>query len=170
MFKRRSRQLPKPAMQMKFAAVTLVVAAIAVVAQAGTLMYTLTEVANGLPLEEGQRVMQALPGLLATNLSVTFLILIPLMLGFGILATFRIAGPLHSFEGFLREVAGGRRRAPCTIRDKDELHEMCRLLNEVTAPLREHGQGPGEERPDPPSLVGDPQELEDALETDSPAA
>jgi nitrogen fixation/metabolism regulation signal transduction histidine kinase len=72
-----------------------------------------------------------------TNLLLTFLLLTPLMLGVGIVATFKIAGPLHNFEQFLRAVRDGQQVEPCQIRKGDELQTLCTLLNEVTAPLRE---------------------------------
>jgi hypothetical protein len=63
-------------------------------------------------------------------------VLLPLTLSVGIVATFRIAGPLHRFETFLRAIANGEKPADCKIRRGDELQEFCTLLNDVTAPLR----------------------------------
>ena len=38
---------------------------------------------------------------------------------------------------FLNQVIRGEKPEPCRIRKRDELQDFCKLLNEVTAPLRE---------------------------------
>lgn len=65
-------------------------------------------------------------------------IVLPLTTIVGVLATFRIAGPLHRFSVFLRDIKNGKRPADCRLRKGDELQDFCALLNEATAPIR-HG-------------------------------
>ena len=68
--------------------------------------------------------------------------MLPITATVGILATFRIAGPLNRIEAFLTEVRDGSKPADCIIREGDELRELCDLVNEVTAGLREPGVDP----------------------------
>jgi len=63
-------------------------------------------------------------------------LILPLTVGVGVLVTFRVAGPVQRFSGFLRAIKAGERPADCTLRKGDELHDLCTLLNEATAPLR----------------------------------
>ncbi len=54
----------------------------------------------------------------------------------GVLVTHRICGPLYRFTQFLGAVEKGEHPGECKIRKNDELHDMCELLNRVTAPIR----------------------------------
>jgi len=63
-----------------------------------------------------------------------FLYFIPLV--FGILLTFRLAGPIYRFEQYLRSVARGEQIGPCKIRKGDELQFLCDAINDATEPLR----------------------------------
>lgn len=85
----------------------------------------------------GGTASDALPGVLIQVLLSSALILFPILLFFGVLFTFRIAGPIHRFERFLRAVVDGEQTLPCKIREGDEFYELCELLNSATAPLRE---------------------------------
>lgn len=66
----------------------------------------------------------------------TFLVMLPVTLVVGVLATFLMAGPLYKFEGYLRAITRGDHTAPCKLRDGDELQSFCDTLNTATAPLR----------------------------------
>ena len=70
-------------------------------------------------------------------LLVSFGMLLPLTIAVGILVTFRIAGPVYRFEKYLKQVIDGEEVGPCRIRDGDEFQELCELINQATAPLRE---------------------------------
>ena len=107
---------------------------------------TLTRLAGTLT-NDGSELLEQLPEFVRTNLMLTFLLLTPLMLGVGIVATFKIAGPLHRFEQFLRAVRDGQQVDPCQIRKGDELLGLCTLLNEVTAPLRERAAAKSGSKP-----------------------
>lgn len=142
---RRSKKLVQPALQMRIAVVFLITAAVAVLVQAGVLTWVLTDLSFEVP-EDGAVIRESIPSLLATSLLVSFAVLVPSMLLIGILATFRVAGPLHRIQQFLRGVARGEERQPCRLREGDELQELCELVNEVTEPLRAGG---GAEGPQP---------------------
>jgi signal peptidase II len=70
-------------------------------------------------------------------LLVSFGMLLPLTIAVGILVTFRIAGPIYRFESYIKSVLRGEEVGPCRIRMGDEFQELCELLNQVTAALRE---------------------------------
>ena len=135
MFQRKNK-LINPRLQLRLIAIFLCAACLAVQVEAIMITLTLTKLAGTLP-SDGSEMMEQIPDFVRTNLLLTFLVLTPLMLGVGIVATFKIAGPLHRFDMFLRAVRDGHQVEPCRIRKGDELQAMCTLLNEVTAPLRE---------------------------------
>lgn len=81
---------------------------------------------------------------LVRSLFFSMVLVLPLTLGVGILVTFRVAGPIYRFGVFLREVADGAAPADCKLREGDELQELCTLLNEATAPLRQREGQPAE--------------------------
>jgi hypothetical protein len=136
MVQQRKKKLINPRLQLRLVVIFLCAAGLAVQVEAILITLTLTRLSRTLP-NDGSELLEQLPEFVRTNLLLTFLLLAPLMLGVGIVATFRIAGPLHNFEKFLRAVRDGQQVDPCQIRKGDELQAICTLLNEVTAPLRE---------------------------------
>ncbi len=135
----RKKKLINPGLQLRLVAIFLCSAALAVQAEAILITYTLTKLAEDMP-NDGSVLLSQLPEFVRTNLLLTFALLAPLTLGVGIVATFRVAGPLYRFQQFLQAVKEGRQVEPCTIRKGDELHDFCVLLNDVTAPLRAKAQ------------------------------
>ena len=132
----RKKKLINPGLQLRLVAIFLCSAALAVQAEAILITYTLTKLAEEMP-NDGSVLLTQLPEFVRTNLLLTFALLAPLTLGVGIVATFRVAGPLYRFEQFLQAIKEGRQVDPCKLRKGDELHGFCTLLNDVTAPLRE---------------------------------
>ena len=135
---KRKKKLINPSLQLRLVAVFLCTAGVAVQVEAILIALTLSQLAGKLP-NDGGILLTALPEFLRTNLLLTLALLVPLTIGIGVVATFKIAGPLYRFEQFLRAVRDGEQTEPCRIREGDELRELCQLLNEVTAPLRERG-------------------------------
>jgi hypothetical protein len=131
----RKKRLVNPSLQLRLVAIFLCTAALAVQAEAILITYTLTRLAERMP-SDGGLLLSELPDFVRTNLLWTFAILAPLALGVGVVATFRIAGPIYRFEQFLVNIRAGKQVEPCTIRKGDELQELCALLNDVTGPLR----------------------------------
>lgn len=144
--KLRKNKLIDPRLQLKFAAAFACTAGLAALVQAMVLSHTLSKLSLQLP-SDGQLVRDRTPALLASGLGWTLLLLVPLATATGVLMSFKLVGPLHRFKVFLRDVIAGRRPADCRIRKDDELHDVCALLNEATAPLREaqDADGPEEE-------------------------
>ena len=95
----------------------------------------LSEIATGLP-DGGTALVAAMPSLLVEVLVLSFAFLFPVMMCAGVLATFRIAGPIYRFERYLEQIARGEAVGPCRIRRGDELWDLCDRINEATAPLR----------------------------------
>ena len=91
--------------------------------------------------EGGTYLMAVMPELPLEILLVSFGMLLPLTIAVGILATFRIAGPVYRFEKYLKAVIRGEEVGPCRIRKGDEFQELCELINEATAAMREQRAG-----------------------------
>src|SRR5262249_28502011 len=112
----RRNRLSNPSLQLRLVAVFLCTAALAVQAEAILITYTLTKLAERMPTD-GSLLLSELPEFVRTNLLLTFAILAPTALGVGIIATFRIAGPLYRIEQFLLNMKEGRQIEACTIRN-----------------------------------------------------
>ncbi|MBN2490552.1 MAG: hypothetical protein JXQ29_06865 [Planctomycetes bacterium] len=133
---RRSQKLIEPRLQLKFAAVFLTTAAAVVLAQGFGLFFTLDRLAQNLP-NDGHIVQMEVASVIQRNCLITLALVAPLSLLVGVLTMFRLVGPLYRFRVYLRQLAGGVDPGPCRIREGDELHDLCKLLNEATEPLRE---------------------------------
>lgn len=133
---KRKKILIRPRLQLLYALVFTSTAALYVFLQTILFHWTLDRIAARVPTGS-EAVLSQVMVAMRTNLLITFLILVPLTLWLGVYVTFRVAGPLYRFEQFLKSVNNGERPGPCRIRKTDELHDICALLNEVTAPLRE---------------------------------
>jgi hypothetical protein len=131
----RKKKLVNPILQLRIVAIFLCTAGLAVQVEAILIAYTLTQLAGRMP-NDGSMLLAEIPEFVRTNLLLTFALLAPLTLAVGIVATFKIAGPLYRFERHLTSVLEGKQVEPCTIRKGDELQHLCVLLNDVTAPFR----------------------------------
>jgi hypothetical protein len=136
MFQKRKKKLINPRLQLRLVGIFFCAACLAVQVEAILITLTMTRLSRTLG-NDGSALLEQVPEFVRTNLLLTFAILTPVMLAVGIVATFKIAGPLHNFEQFLRAVRDGQQVEPCRIRKGDELQTLCTLINEVTAPLRE---------------------------------
>ncbi|HVS17001.1 MAG TPA: hypothetical protein VMT18_00270 [Planctomycetota bacterium] len=129
----RKRVLILPRLQWRLVAAFLSAACISTVVQMLLLNLALTRLADETPAARGA-VLEAAPDILWTQILLTFGLMVPLVIAVGLLETLRVAGPVHRFEGYLKDVIAGRRPEPCTVRDEDELHDLCRLINAATQP------------------------------------
>ena len=136
MMDKRKKKLIEPRLQLKFSLAFLSTALVLVLVQAIVVQFALQRVAARMP-HDSELLQAAVPDVMMLCFTVALVVLAPLSLGIGVLATFPVLGPLHRFRSFLRQVADGSHPEPCRIRQGDELHDLCALLNEVTAPLRE---------------------------------
>lgn len=143
----RKRVLILPRLQWRLVAAFLSAACISTVVQMLLLNLALTRLANESSAARGP-VLDASPDILWTQILLTFGLMVPLVIAVGLLETFRVAGPLYKFENYLKDVVAGRNPAPCTLRQEDELHELCTLLNAATQPAVRAASAPqGAEEP-----------------------
>lgn len=133
---RRRIKLIKPRLQMKLVGVFVGLSALGFLLQSLHVGLRLSELAASLP-EGGSYLMAVMPELPLEILLVSFGMLLPLTVAVGILVTFRIAGPVYRFEKYLEAVIRGEETGPCRIRKGDEFHELCELINQATASVRE---------------------------------
>ena len=68
-------------------------------------------------------------------------VLLPLMLVVGVLVTHRVAGPIYRFEQHLGAIARGEDPGVCRIRKTDELHDLCRIINEAVDAMKTQADG-----------------------------
>lgn len=125
---KRREKLIKPALQLKIVAMFLVISALSVGLQSMLLSRSLVTAFGG--------DTSTMFAILRSNLLMTLAILVPSTILVGTILTFRIAGPLHRIEAFLRSVLRGEKPADCKLRRHDELQELCELVNGATRPLR----------------------------------
>ena len=133
---RRRIKLIKPRLQMKLVGVFVGLSALGFLLQSLHVGLRLSELAASVP-EGGTYLMAVMPELPLEILLVSFGMLLPLTIAVGILVTFRIAGPVYRFEKYLEAVIRGEEVGPCRIREDDEFQELCELINQATAALRE---------------------------------
>jgi len=133
---KRRVQLIKPRLQLRITLAFMGLTVFMLLFQALWIVSYLTEVASKLP-SEGSYLMDLIPGLL-TKVTLTSLgIILPLTLAIGILATFRVAGPIYRFEQYLKSVIRRESTGPCRIREGDALQELCKLINGALEVARE---------------------------------
>ena len=132
---KRRIKLIKPGLQLKITAMFLGVSATSLLLQYLLFTSQLANAATTMP-DGGALLLAMMPDLLVQVLVMSFAFLLPVMLCVGILATFRIAGPVYRFERYLESVARGEQVGPCRIRRGDELWDLCDKINEATAALR----------------------------------
>ena len=141
---RRRIKLIKPRLQLRLVGVFVGLSALGFLLQSLHVGLRLSELAANVP-EGGPYLMAVMPELPLEILAVSFGMLLPLTIAVGIMATFRIAGPVYKFEKYLREVRDGSEIRPCVLREGDELQDLCALINEVTEPIRMKTANEGEQ-------------------------
>jgi len=127
----RKRILVLPRLQWRLVAAFLSTACISTVVQMLLLNLALTRLAEQAGNGRGA-VLEAAPDIVWTQILLVFGLMVPLLVAVGLLETFRVAGPVYRFETYLRAWLDGKQPAPCTLRQDDELHELCRLINAAT--------------------------------------
>jgi len=131
-------------MQLRLTGWLTVLTVIALVFQAGLFISLMTRLAASAPADPAVAAQEALHSGL-TLAAYSMAVILPLMVIVGAMTTFRVSGPLFAIQRFLRQVAAGERSTECQLREKDELQELCRLVNEGTAERRSQNQGAGQE-------------------------
>lgn len=150
---RRSRKLIQPGLQLRLIASFVGLAAFALCGQFLLLGYRLTDATASMDGAGGQLAAE-IPRVMLEVLTFSLLILLPVIFAFGVLLTFRIAGPVYRFEQYLQGLAAGEELGPCRIREGDELQNLCEAINAATAPLQRTGDAPADAAPAPLRKVG----------------
>jgi hypothetical protein len=132
----RKVKLILPQFQLRLIGVFASLSILALALQYLVFSAAIAQTSSRLP-NDGVALMDQMQPLLLKVLGVSMLLLAPILFWAGILATFRIAGPLYRFHEYLGAVARGERPADCKLRAKDQLHSLCELINAATRPLRE---------------------------------
>lgn len=150
----RRRKLIKPRLQLKLTGLFVGLSALSLLLQLVLITNRLTHVALELP-NDSDVLLGLSNTVLLQVLAGSFLVFLPLTLLIGVLATFRIAGPLYRIEMFLTAVEAGECPPDFRLRKKDELQDLATQLVRVTRPLR---------------ITGADSDSEDASHTDNQAA
>ena len=143
----RLRKLIIPGLQLRLSVWFGCIAAIALGVQFILVSGAMSEVALKLPGDAAKNfdlVSEAYNEVFFLSLG----IVLPLALMTGILATFRIAGPVYGLATFFKAVLKGDQTSICMLRKGDEMKELCDLANEVTLPMREANKAKADDSQD----------------------
>lgn len=139
---KRRKKLPQPGFQLRLVGAFAGLCVLALVAQTFVLGAQLMRFSGTMP-SGGGHLAGELTELLSRTLAISLVLVLPALLVIGVFVTFRIAGPLFRFERHLEAVARGEWPGPCRIRSKDDLQDLCRLLNEGLEGARALGAAEG---------------------------
>ncbi len=126
----RRQKLPLPGLQWKLIGGFVGLSAVSMLLQYVLISTRLSQLIAVMPMGS-EYFASELPRTLLMILVLSLLVLLPTSAAMGVLITFRWAGPLQRFHLHLREVAAGGNPGPCKLREKDELQELCQLLNQA---------------------------------------
>jgi len=132
---KRRKKLINPGLQLRMSGVFVGLTALMLGLQFVLMTAELHQVANRLP-SDGSALLQQSNGIVIKLVLVSAAIFLPLTLLVGVLSTFRIAGPVYRFRRFLEAIKDGESPEDFRLRDKDELQDLAKLLNDATRPLR----------------------------------
>ena len=141
---RRRKQVIDPRLQWKLTSVFVCLSCVAVLFHAMVVNRMLVKIAESLP-NDGENLLVQLPSVLGWGLMIAAALVIPLTISLGLLATFRIAGPLYRFRVYLGQVARGEEDGPCRIRQSDELHDVCDAINAAVESLKARAGEPAKD-------------------------
>ena len=134
-YKRRIK-LIKPRLQLRLTLIFVGLAALSLLMQFVLFMNTLGRVATSLP-NDGAILWTELNSTLLVVTGTSFLVFMPLIFLVGVLTTFRIAGPVHRMEMYLRDLKQKGYSGPCSLRKGDKLTDLARLLSEAAKSMHE---------------------------------
>lgn len=132
---RRRIRLINPRLQWKFVLSFTAIACAAVTFEALVVNRLVIRAAGRLP-RDGDLLIAEATNIMLLGLGATLLVLVPAAVAFGVVATFRVAGPLFAMRRHLDQVARGENPGRCHIRREDELHDFCDSLNAAMDALR----------------------------------
>lgn len=139
-YKRRIK-LIQPKLQLKLVATFFGLTLLALLLQFLIFLRALTVIAEQLPADQDV-LLDAVPSLVLQTSVLALVVVLPLVLLVGVLATFRIAGPLYRLEMYLKQLLSGQDPGECRLRKGDELQNLCGLINRATEELRTRNAAP----------------------------
>lgn len=148
--RKRSQKIIQPAFQLRLVGWFTGMGMLALLLQFMIVGFRLSQAVAHVG-ENGGHITDEIPGVLMTTLLFSLGMLVPVLFGFGILLTFKIAGPAYRMEQYLRALARGEASGPCSIRKGDQLQELCEALNLAVESLQRDataGADDGEPRRD----------------------
>lgn len=132
---KRKRKLIRPGLQLRLSGVFVGLVTLMLLLQYLLLNAELYRAAGELP-SDGTRLLAMTDDVALRVAVASALVFLPLTLLVGVLASFRIAGPVYRFERFLEALRDGEQPEDFRLRDGDELQEIATLLNDATRPMR----------------------------------
>lgn len=133
----RRLKLVRPGLQLRLILVFAGMCALCLTLQYILFTSILASAAAALP-NDGVLLLDKVTDLLIAAFLASFGILLPVTFVIGVLTTHRFAGPVFRFEAHLRALLQGTTSKACVLREGDELGDLCGLINDATAHLREH--------------------------------
>ncbi len=128
--RRRVKLIDKP-LQLQMIAAFLAVGVLAGLFQLTVMGNSMLTLSNSIGIR-AESMMDFAPLYLARTLVITLLLVVPATVGLGVRVTHHVAGPAYRMRMYLEEVARtGAPERPCKVRDKDELQDVCALLNDA---------------------------------------
>ncbi len=152
----RKTKLIQPRLQLWLAGSFVGLAGLALLLQFLFLAQRMVRAASALE-GEGAQLAGEVPGMMLGALALSMLVLLPVILGVGVLLTFRIAGPLHRFDLYLAGIVAGSETEPCQLRDGDQLQDLCQRINAATEPVRRANAERNADAPGAPEAPDDAQ-------------
>jgi hypothetical protein len=158
MQKTRSQKLIRPGLQLRLTLTFVGLTAFALLFQFLLFTSVTSSTLSDIP-GEVSLTFAAMPEAYLRVLLLSAGVVLPLTVAVGVLATFRVAGPIYGIMRFLSRLAVGEDPGECRIRRGDEYEDLCRLANDVAEAFRRRRSGAPETQDDgtaePPSLVRD---------------
>jgi hypothetical protein len=133
--KRRLIRVLFPRIQGRFLTLTLSVIATSLLVHSALSVWSLTRLARELP-SDGELVQERIVPIVLRDLAFAFVATAPAFALLAMAGLMGVIGPLFRMRRFLEEAVAGRHPEPCTLRQGDELQDVCKLLNTATEPLR----------------------------------
>ena len=139
---KRTQKVIQPGFQFRLVALFTGIGTLALLLQFMIVGFLFTRSAQAVE-STGGHIADEIPSILLSTMVFSLGMLVPVLFGVGILLTFRVAGPAHRMEHYLRAVARGEEHGKCTIRKGDQLGSLCDAINVAVTALRD-GEGPSE--------------------------
>lgn len=141
-FKRKKKLIDK-SLQLKMITIFTAIGCTCALFQVVLVNNGLLQIARSAP-SGGDIILKEARGMMLQNTAWTLGAMIPLMTCIGIVLTHRVAGPAYRMKQHCLAIAAGEPVKKCSIREHDELQDLCNALNaaiEHLAPATDESEG-----------------------------